>query len=423
MVVEKFNVKKHLLFIAKLIINCYPKIMVKHMLINTIFFIFLNVDLLCLFYMLNKKKIAKIILQIIIILFAIIGFGLTGAYMAVKFHITDDPGGVDYNDRYFQEINNLKETKTKQSSDSLYNKIKSKTYLYYKIMVLNEFFPRSAKLILDVYDTTKDAKIAERMFDVINLHMKDNWDFQQKINQGKSLFRTQINKPSTIQIYQWMNMTEWEDFKIAVVKDKALIDSAASLTGVEPRLIVSVLVGEQIRLFNSNREIYKNVIGPLKILSVESVFSFGVTGIKKETAAMIEYYLKDSISIYYMGENYKTLLDFKTEDPETERHFRLVDYRNHFYSYLYAAVFLKQVELQWKRSGFDISHRPEILATLYNIGFWMSKPKANPKVGGSKIEVNGAEYTFGALSYEFYYSGELFNEFPIPAIEQNKLLQ
>ena len=79
---------------------------------------------------------------------------------------------------------------------------------------------------------------------------------------------------------------------ITVKKDKHLIDSVATLTGVEPRLIVSVLVGEQIRLFNSSREAYKKWIGPLKILSVETTFSLGVTGIKPFTAQTIERNLK-----------------------------------------------------------------------------------------------------------------------------------
>jgi hypothetical protein len=36
--------------------------------------------------------------------FAVTGLALTMAFLAVKFHLTDDPGVVDLNDRYFQEI-------------------------------------------------------------------------------------------------------------------------------------------------------------------------------------------------------------------------------------------------------------------------------------------------------------------------------
>jgi hypothetical protein len=191
-----------------------------------------------------------------------------------------------------------------------------------------------------------------------------------------------------------------------------LIDSAGEVMDVEPRLIVSVLLGEQMRLFNSTREVYKTVISPLKILSVEANFSLGVTGVKEETAMLAEKYLKDSTSIYFPGKKYAHLLDFSTLNVTKERYDRLVNYRNHYYSYLYAAVILKEVRQQWKKSGYDISDRPEILATLYNVGYAFSIPKSNPSVGGSTIQIKEKNYTFGALAYEFYYSGELANIFP-----------
>ena len=68
--------------------------------------------------------------------------------------------------------------------------------------------------------------------------------------------------------------------------------------------------------------------------------------------------------------------------------------------------------MQWDRSGFPVGDRPEILATLYNIGYEASVPKENPVVGGSGINIKGTPYTFGAVAYEFYYSGELFELFP-----------
>ena len=71
--------------------------------------------------------------------------------------------------------------------------------------------------------------------------------------------------------------------------------------------------------------------------------------------------------------------------------------------------------LQWKRAGYDISNRPDILFTLFNLGFSASKPGPNPKCGGSHIEANGKIYTFGVIGNDFYFSGELAKEFPLPA--------
>ena len=68
---------------------------------------------------------------------------------------------------------------------------------------------------------------------------------------------------------------------------------------------------------------------------------------------------------------------------------------------------------QWENSGYNINDRPEVLATLFNIGFYKSAPKENPEVGGSTITINDRDYTFGGLAYEFYYSGELSGFFPL----------
>jgi len=68
--------------------------------------------------------------------------------------------------------------------------------------------------------------------------------------------------------------------------------------------------------------------------------------------------------------------------------------------------------LQWRRAGYDISDRPDVLFTLFNVGFSQSVPKANPVPGGSHIKVGDATYTFGALGFDFYYSGELADVFP-----------
>ena len=68
--------------------------------------------------------------------------------------------------------------------------------------------------------------------------------------------------------------------------------------------------------------------------------------------------------------------------------------------------------LQWRRAGYDISNRPDILFTLFNVGFSQSHPKPNPRCGGSHIRIDDRLYTFGAVWFDFYYSGELADVFP-----------
>jgi hypothetical protein len=281
-------------------------------------------------------------------------------------------------------------------------------------MVLNEYFPKNAKLILDAFNECKNPVMAERMFDALNFYIKDNKEIQDKFDYATRISKNMNKSYCDSNIFKWMNMDEWSVFKQAAVKDTNIIDSVAALTNINARLIASVLVGEQIRLFDSTKEGYKKWMAPLKILANETKISWGITGIKEFTAIDIERFLKDKKSDYYIGEKYEHLLDFKTENIEDERYQRLINNKNHKYAYLYAAIFLKQVMHQWKKAGFDISNRVEILATLYNVGFISSVPKADPKVGGSHIKIRGKVYTFGSLAYEFYYSGELIKAFPFP---------
>ncbi len=354
----------------------------------------------------TANKIVRYSFIALVLLFALEGFVLTASYFAIKLHILNDPGAVDYNDRYFQDI---QKAALLSKNDTNNNPIPKLTDLYQKLEILNAYYPYNAIKIHKSYMEHQNINLAERMFQAVQLELIDSTDFISDIEKGEV---AQMNRiPSDKNAFAWMNIVEWDDFKIAVAKDSVVIDSISRLTRVEPRLIVGVLLGEQMRLFNSSRETYKRVINPLKILSVEAKFSLGVTGIKEETAKKTERYLKDSTSVYYLGKEFEHLLDFSTVDTVQERFDRLVNYRNHYYSYMYAALIIRQIRQQWLNAGFDISNRPEILATLFNLGYAVSKPKENPSVGGSRIVVNEKTYTFGSLAYQFYYSGELTHLF------------
>ena len=188
-------------------------------------------------------------------------------------------------------------------------------------------------------------------------------------------------------------------------KEQTVLTRVEGETGIKARILASLLFVEQMRLYTSDRELFKQIFEPLKILGVQSQFSWGVLGLKQDTLIQIENNEKTA------GGNFLTFAS-STEDIDNERFMRVTDQHNHYYSYLYAAIFLKQIEKQWLDAGFGISDRPEILATLYNIGFAHSKPNGSPQVGGAKIDIAGQKYSFGGLAYEFYNSDELLNEFP-----------
>lgn len=218
---------------------------------------------------------------------------------------------------------------------------------------------------------------------------------------------------STKSIYTWQNNEPWQIIKESILKDQAQISQVAKLVGIQPRLLVSVAIVEQLRLYYTQRELYERLFKPLKILANANKMAWGVMSIKEKMAIETENHLHDSGSAFYLGADLEKLLDFPPGlDVNQERYRRLTDEHSHYYSYLYGSLMVRQFIEQWRKEGYDLKYRPEIIATLFNIGFSHSQPKPDPAVGGSTLDINGEKYFFGSLAYEFYYSGELIEEFP-----------
>jgi hypothetical protein len=356
-----------------------------------------------------KKPLGHRLFNITVYLFAIAGFGIIAAWAIFKLGLTNNKGAVDDNYRYLMSVAELKQMRNSDLSPQQRNSLWLDQYL--KLAAFGKYYPQNAILILNAAQQSDNPLLVDRMIAAAALYLDSANDYNSLYNELKHDFdaRPSHEAPSVI---PWMATTEWEMLRPSILKDSALLVKAGNITGVEPRLIVACLVGEQIRLFNSNREMVKKYLGPVKMLSVQSQFSYGVNGIKEHTARAVEQHLKDSTSEFYMGKHYENILDFETDNHEMERYNRLVDYRNHLYSYIYTGCILHQTMLQWRRAGFDISDRPDILCTLFNVGFSQSHPHGAPRCGGSHISVDGRLYTFGAIGFDFYYSGDLADAFP-----------
>ncbi|MBP9816828.1 MAG: hypothetical protein KBD05_02265 [Candidatus Pacebacteria bacterium] len=211
----------------------------------------------------------------------------------------------------------------------------------------------------------------------------------------------------------WKETPEWVVVAGGLTKDAELINQVSKETGVSARLMAAVVIPEQIRFFTSEREVFKRYFEPLKILGSLTQFSLGVSGIKQETAEEIERHAADPTSPFYPGPGLAELIAYAPGvDQKAELFNRLTDDTNHYYSYLYTALYLKEVEVQWERAGFSLDNRPEILVTLFNIGFANSRPGPTPEVGGAPIEVGGNVYSFGDLGGRFFRSDELRDLFP-----------
>lgn len=222
------------------------------------------------------------------------------------------------------------------------------------------------------------------------------------------------NGVTTYETFPLAHTPEWILFRQAVAKDLTVIAKVSKETGIPSRLLIAILVPEQMRLFHSNRAIFKDFFEPLKVLGSQSQFSWGIFGIKDDTARAVEAHLIDPDSPFYLGKQFEQALSFTgLADTDQERFTRIVDEQNHLYSYRYAALYIAQIESSWKKAGHPISGRPEILATLWNLGFQKSKPHANPLSGGAAIDIEGKEYSFGELARLFYYSDEMIEVFPM----------
>jgi len=355
-------------------------------------------------------------LFVILCAFACIGIVFSGVFVAMRLHLTDVKGSIDSRNEFFNAVKKegVRLPSITKTSASNFNRLDP--VIECKIMKINTVLPENGQRILDTYMKTKSSVIVEKMINAIILVTENNNQFvKEKISKcdDESIDNFSFGQNATAQsIFSWMSSSEWETLRDALVKDKDVIAQASHDSGVPARLIVSTVISEQFRYFTANRESYKRYFEPLKVLGNGTKFSYGVAGVKFETARVIEANLKDKNSPYYLGADYEGILNYGDANPETELMGRLTDSKNHYYSYMYTAVFLKEIMHQWEAAGYPVNDRPEVLATLFNLGFNKSVPKENPEVGGSTITIDDRDYTFGGLSYEFYYSGELLDIFP-----------
>ena len=211
----------------------------------------------------------------------------------------------------------------------------------------------------------------------------------------------------------WNQTPQWEVVKQGLLKDQVIIARVAAETGVSARLIAAVVIPEQIRFFTAESEVLKRYFEPLKILGSLSQFSLGVSGIKQETALQVERYANDATSPFYPGDGIAALVAYPAGSSHDDALYkRLTDEKDHYYSYLYTALYIKEIQSQWQRAGFSLTNSPGAVITLFNIGFEKSHPNASPQTAGAPITVGGVLYTFGELGEKFYLSDEIVSEFP-----------
>lgn len=268
---------------------------------------------------------------------------------------------------------------------------------------------------------------AKNFVDLQRTALQNNFSNTTNGKNSAGNTNTPTNIASAANPPAWTQNPEWITFATAIAKDAPIINRAAEQSGVPARLIVAVVATEQLRLFYTDREIYKQIFAPLGMLGVMSQYAWGVAGIKPDTAKAIEEHLVDRASPFYLGTSREHVLDFATTTAtiatttvtennianiDTQRFYRLTDEHDRSYSYLYAGLYINQIITQWQRAGFNIADKPGIIGTLYNIGFAKSQPNANPQIGGAAITIASSTYSFGGFVEDFYQSDALLDMFP-----------
>ncbi len=355
-------------------------------------------------FIINSLKKNKIF-NIFIYIFAIIGIVFVFVFFAQKFGLLNVAGSVSQRNSYF--------------TGSIYN-INNENDISMKnvcqIEVLNIYAPATGVAIYKSLTSGASDKTIESMINTASTRFANNTDFNKQMRTCYTKNVKSVDLPNTA--YQWADTAEWGVMKYSFTRDQATINKAAKDAGISTRLLLGGIIGEQFRFFGNRRESFKQYFEPMKLLASLSDISYGIAGIKPKTATQIEDNLKDINSPYYLGPQYEHILDYREGvDKYAERMSRITNVKDPYYSYLYVGLYMRQIQTQWQNAGYNINNRPDVLATLYNLGFYYSKPKAEPMSGGAVIQVAGKDYNFGDLAYEFYYSGELAELFPLDVIE------
>jgi hypothetical protein len=369
-------------------------------------------------------------------LFAILGLMFAGAFVGIRLQATNVSGRVDTLSEAFQRQTTSVEMSTpRPSAPARIRGVGSgkapapsprPSAAARRLCVLDELSrtaPSNVRNILDATRKVKSPLVESQMIFAVETHLEDRAAYEQHVAECAQAFarrgltetaiEDRVQGASARNVFGWPDTEEWQVVAASINKDKEAIDRAAAMANIGARLIVSNLMVEQLRMSSTARGLSKKYFASLKILANSLRVSLGVMAIKEDTAVEIERHLKDQTSPYYLAPEYEHVLDYPPgQDPGRARYSRLTDDEDHYYSYLYGALYLRQVIRQWGHAGYDIASRPEILATLFNVGFSRSNPNPSPKVGGAAMDIGGTDYTFGRLAHEFYYSGELADEFP-----------
>ena len=183
------------------------------------------------------------------------------------------------------------------------------------------------------------------------------------------------------------------------------INKYSNELGVDARIVAGVIYVEMFRNLTTEKGFIEQKLESRHVTRTLLKIKGHTVGIGQIHMQVMERCIENfnnPNSPFYMGkefENYVTWKDFdKAEEAKNyvdELGIHHSEYTNPDAQIKFVAAMIAQLQTQWKNAGYDISDKPEILGTLYNLGFDKSNPKANPRSGGSINFIFGKEMRFG----------------------------
>ncbi len=175
---------------------------------------------------------------------------------------------------------------------------------------------------------------------------------------------------------------------------RANIDLVANMLNVDKNLLKSAIIWEQVRGFFTYRWVAKKIITDNFGVMRMGQGSYGVGGVKLETAKNILQRAKK-----HQKKTFSKHLNRNRTDDELKT--VLQDREDSFYQILFAWLTLKEILSTRETSWNSIENQPWILLTLYNI--WNKTPHPNPEIGWATIDINWQQWSFGSLGMLMYY--------------------
>jgi len=168
---------------------------------------------------------------------------------------------------------------------------------------------------------------------------------------------------------------EHPDTTIAKIKtNQKLIEKASSVFCINPNILKSIIYVERTQNYTWEDDALDEYLAQAGLNS-----SIGFCQVKLKTAYWIEVQLNDSLATHFIGKKYFGKLKLSQSPQEI-----ITKLQNDSLNILYASAYIKIIETRWKKEGFEIDKRADILGTLYSTGLFHRngterKPNKNPK--------------------------------------------